>query len=289
MKRSIKSAMVLGLVSLPLAAAPAATIVFEDTFGNGSVANSDSVTNYWQTYKSPYSSPSAVTEASGAITLFSGGSGSTAGTHQMSIQSKAVSADLNFFTGAGKTYSVTLGSSLTGYDHNTSAVNETTTNTFNFSIASSVTNAYTANDAFQITVRNNSGVNDDIRVAYKVNASNTTVNQYLTGTVPGYGYVNVAGRVTGYDLTLTATTWQLTVNHTGGLGVTTYSGTHAIAIGDWGTNGDSIVELESVRGGGSAGKSTTVTIDRLTVAEVPEPASMALMAIGGLLLMGRRR
>lgn len=279
----------LALVLSSVGTAVAGPIVFEDNFNNGNLADSDSATNVWQTYKSPYTSPSTATESGGALTLFAGGNGSVSSTHQMAVQTKTLSSDFNFFTGAGKTYSVTLGSAVTGYDHAASSVNETTMNQFSLSISSVATNAYTANDAIQVGVRNAGGGVDNIRLAYKINLNNSSVNQYLTGTVGGLGWVAVAGHVTGYELTLSSSAWQLVVTHTGGLGTTTYSGTHAISASDWGTNGDSIAELEMVRSGGGANKSATAVIDRFAVSEVPEPASMGLMVVGGLLLMGRRR
>ncbi|MHB1157563.1 MAG: PEP-CTERM sorting domain-containing protein [Phycisphaerales bacterium] len=282
----------MGAVFIAGPAAYADTIVFQDNFGNDVPVNSDGVpatgTGFWSVVPATPIAGGSVTESAGLVTLVAGGPSSTAGQVSAMLRSGAPTDDFNFFT-QKLTFSATVG---------------VTTNTANywdgllrFVIESQSGTNYSANDALAVRLRRRS-TGDEVLLAYKINNSAMSPDQnnasvtFLVGA--GGNGVVLSHRVTGFELTLDATDYTLVIHQDGGAADATYTGTHGLLVGDWGTGagngGKSSLEIENLRGGTAlAGTHFTSTWDNLTVT-VPEPATVGLMTLGGLMMVrGRGR
>ena len=258
----------LGLIGASMVSTTqAATIVFEDHFDNGSVANSDSVPGFWTTITESASTGNGATEAGSLLTL------EATGVHPRTSVSSAVSNTFNFFTAPAPMVYTMTGLSLTG---NAPSGNQI----LRMGMLSDGPNRMgDSDDSFGIDLRNDGAVMIRSRI------NNAGWFTYLD-------YKGTGATITGAELTLDATNYAVRIFTSTGtidqntLNWSALAGPHGMAQADWGTGGtgDSALFLETQVTGGSL--SSIANVGDVTVA-VPEPATLGLLAVGMSLLVLR--
>lgn len=276
-KKTLLILMTLAAVALAGPASNAkADVVFEDNFNNNIVADSDGVpatgTGFWTTHLfDGADGTNAFAETGGKVTL-TALEADTSGT-SISISSN-VSSDFNFFT-SQRTYSVS-GMSLGG------TLTQPGKKIGRFLILSSGDRFTTSSDGVLLEITG-SGV---IFFRVRLNGSNTTL---VNGVDADSG-----GVITGFDLVLDATNYDLKIHSTTGTFDSSdnaaFAGTHGLTLPGWDNGGNSLLGLESGRGdGANAGQSSIFNVDKLTVTAIPEPATLGMLALGGMMMTFRGR
>ncbi|MHB1158548.1 MAG: PEP-CTERM sorting domain-containing protein [Phycisphaerales bacterium] len=278
---TVAAGLLTGLVG---ATAQADPIVFQDNFGNGVPANSDGVpatgTGFWTVVQANNGTggSTSVDENNlnpGKLTVTVTDAGTAAARPNVTLGS-AVSPDFNFST-VKHTYSGTLALNTNGGAQNWNLV-------FRMMINKSVNSSYTDSDAVTLEITGQGAVS----FGWK----NGLPNSQPFAKKPVNSVTPAIGTITGYALSLDATNYELTVYGSGGTGGTssTWTNTYASAGGltHW---GNSSLNLYLVENDGSgppfAARTYTSTIDQVQVTAIPEPATLGLMALGGLLMLSR--
>ncbi len=298
--------------------------VFQDNFNNGVVADSSGVpatgTGFWDNVVN------TPTESGGLLNLTA--TVATAGKTPQTWLACHPKTDgtFNFFNNQ-ETYTVQFGPApaITGTT-TVNSVDTTYANIFNLAVLtadaknpSSGMSPWYADDALNLTLAQNGTV----LLTRKINDSEDSAAKNLTNLISVNIGSNLAAAMTGVSLTLNATSYDLQIFVPVGTGIasdgvinssdTSYGTLHgALGINesDWGNtyngitktyasdgNGNSGVFLGVQRAFGNPGGSnpdpvgsyTTATVDSLTVSTIPEPASLALLGLGSLLIFAPRR
>jgi len=271
-----------GLMLFAVASAVQAdTIVFQDSFNNGVVANSDSVPNYW-TPVSYLGAPGdgTITEANGPGGLtMTVARPASANNNQLHLETTTYSY-LNFFD-----HKITIDCSL--------AVSITTANSpgsFRFTLGSQpLNNEYGVNDGIQFNVEAYPTF-DKVTLQAKQNAPNSPYTALTTPVFPA--------TLSRFVLTLDATTYSLSLYLGNGslFNAVPYTGSLGLDPSQWGPsanpsqyNHDSAIDIEAIVTKNAADPGNlSANLTNLTVSVIPEPASLGLLALGGLLLLPRR-
>lgn len=214
-------------------------IVFQDTFENGSVADSDNETGFWST---TYASGSgSYVEANGTLSIIAdrpaGASSSTYNT-----MASVVNSQLDFFSSPlTVSADITMGGTVAASDIET-----------RFFIASSEQSAYSSmNDVFGLYLKGN----NQMRIESKNNgASNYLVRWQTLPATP-----------VGFEITLDAENFNVTVYLEGG-GSAEFSGTHGMTANDWDTVGSSLAVQVFRLGSYNDGEYSELVLDNLTAA-----------------------
>jgi hypothetical protein len=270
------------LLGLPVAATQAG-VVFVDHFNNGVVADSDNVAGFWtvdQTTIPPADGAVTAVETAGPTgqltitTVDTGVSGNVRPAYGLISD---VSSDFAFDNAQGVTYSF-------DFDLNTNDAGGAGRDRLRFWItddkAPGFGGSFDVEDAVTVDVLGA----DRIDFGWKNGSlGNPFANQpgSTDNWSPG------VGNITGFDLTLTDTSWELVVNGSGG--TASQSGLFADDGGltNWGASsiGFHINEID----GGNAARTFVNEIDRLEVTAIPEPGSLGLALTGAGLILVRRR
>lgn len=273
------------LALAPLSAS--ATILFQDNFDNGTPANSDSVPDYW-TLVTPNaaSSGSTVTESGGTLSIALPGSNTT-DTQTRTIRSHASAPAFNFFHQP-------LTFSVAGFSVTNPQVGDVGAgpgnSLFQFSLSptteSNPTSATATTDMVGLRIR----ASNRVELGFKQNDGSTNVFA-SANLAHDFTYTQA---ITGFSLTLDATSYSLVLTFADNSTSTSISGTHGLGLETWGSGdalGDSGIGLvtQSFLSSNKA-NDTLVTLDSLTVTAVPEPASTAaLVGLGAFGLVTLRR
>lgn len=304
-------------------AVQADTILFQDDFGNGVVKDSDGVpatgSNVWKTYLPTFGS---FTESGGGTLVATAGGAGYTGTNQETIMAsadgtpalnKTVSPIYNFFvpSSQAKTISGTVSMNSNGAQNFWDDV-------FRISLTSQTSSAYEANDALSLRFRGNatnlvnpSNAGFDVALSYKVNAFNKNPEGagaqtalLVSSTPTSQNGVYISGTLTGFAWTIDQTGYNLVVyynNLSNGLpNSTTWTGLWTgnanglnLNLADWNTpSGDAMLFVQHTLNsnpGTVNGATATYTWDQFMVSEIPEPATLGLLALGGLFMLPRRR
>ncbi|MHB1158224.1 MAG: PEP-CTERM sorting domain-containing protein [Phycisphaerales bacterium] len=244
------------------------TIVFQDTFNNGSVPNSDSVTGFW----TAATANGSIVESAGVLT--STASNPATNNPAVFLRSTAVSNDFDFF--ANK-LQFDLNFKIPGIGGTAS----TSQQVFAFSLASESNSAFGANDSISVTFN---GVSN-VKLTMKQNASSSGENITLVPST----FVAGPAALKGFRLILDDTNYQLIVYKNDGSVLGNYSGTHSLAVGNWGAAGDSAMVLFTQRADGTTSNDAWSKVEDLTVTIIPEPATLGLLTLGGAMMVVRSR
>lgn len=220
--------------------------VFEETFSNGILADSDFSTGFWKTQLPGTST--ADEDGSLVLAARSPSSGNIRATLMSPVRPA-----FNFFDNQLK-FSA---------DAAVSGNNSSWLSRLQFSLASVSTNGTASPDTVTVSL----GQNQQAMVFRKINAPNVSpdanhsaVLNFLNATPYGNGEFN------GFELTLNADRYQVkTFNAGHASGILRVSGSHRIARDQWGDSGDSAILLESYRAGGAENTVTTGQWDNVTV------------------------
>lgn len=222
--------------------------VFSDTFENGSVTNSDTITNFWKLSIPTYCS---IAESGGKLVLTAGSNASPNGSLATNVCTQTTSDEYNFFK---KPIRFTSDVSMTGQY-----------GALRFCLTSSTSNCSTGEDAIVLTLYS------DNRVSLSVKQDRTNIApEVVTNLISN---LNVGSTITGFDLTLNSTDYTLIVKYTSGS--RTLTGSHGLVAAQWGVDGKSAMQLEAVRfsaGAIGAGITTVSTVDNLSVTSLETPA-----------------
>ncbi|MHB1158494.1 MAG: PEP-CTERM sorting domain-containing protein [Phycisphaerales bacterium] len=302
-------------------AVQADTILFQDNFGNGVVKDSDGTpatgTNVWKTLLPTYGS---FTESGGGTLVATAGGAGYTGTNQETNMAGADSSNVkttspiyNFLApgSQAKTISGTVSMNSNGAQNFWDDV-------FRISLASQTSTTYEANDALSLRFRGNptntvnpSNPGFDVALSYKVNASNKNPEgagvqtALLVSQNPtSQNGVYIPGTLTGFAWTIDQTGYNLVVyynNLSNGLpNSTIWTGLWTgnanglnLNLADWNTpSGDAMLFVQHTlnsNAGTVNGATATYTWDQFTVSQIPEPATLGLLAMGGLFMLARRR
>ncbi len=209
--------------------------IFSDTFENGSVTHSESISGFWTP-----SVPTAgsVTETGGKLSMTAGSPTSANGVFATYLFSPAANDEFNFFK---KKLSFSADVSVTGQY-----------GTVSFALTGVQGNSYSVEDALVLSV----SIYNTVTLSTKQDRPNTTsstVNVLVNG-------VDVGGTITRFELTLDAENYTLVVSFQGGTGSKTFTGPHGLVGAQWGTDGMSSLQFSTTRGSaGATGAGITVT------------------------------
>jgi hypothetical protein len=211
--------------------------LFQDTFENGQVENSDTVNGFWM-FTEVDGSGAAVTEAGGKLSLTGPKAGNNA--HSM-LQSKVLPA-VNFSVSDGITIAADM--SVTGdteTPQNDAAV---------FFLSSSPGTIYKggAENIFAVEFRRDT----DVRVRTRTGSGSAMVNLRAIGIEDACGF----------KLVMNDSTYTLTVNKTKGK-PQVLSGTHNLKASDW--EKGCAIGVMTVKGGKESGRSSSMSIDNLVI------------------------
>lgn len=272
----------------PLSAS--ATVLFQDNFNNGVVADSDSVTGFWNPVGSAVVG-SSLAESGGNLVISLPGSNNSTAQNSTLRSHDGAGPTFNFFT---QQLTFTLsGLSVTNPgvgDVGVSASNSILQFYISPSSTSPYTNPSTTPDMVGVRIR----ANNRVELGFK--QDDTTTSNVFSGDSLAHNFT-YADTVTGFALTLDATHYSLLIFFDNvETPSTTVSGTHGLSEGAWGageTIGESGIGLvaSSFISSGKA-NDTLVTLDSLTVTAIPEPSSaagLAGLAALGLAALRRRR
>lgn len=225
----------LGAISLR---SQAQTEIFRDTFANGVVTSSDTITGFWST---TLGTDSSITESTGNLTVTAGGPSSAGGIISPLISSGTPRDDYNFFK---RKLEFKADIAIGGTVASSSWVR--------FSLTGSPGLNYNVEDALVVLFKGD----NTVTLSTKQDRAYTTtegVNVLIHG-------VNVGGTITGYDFTVDALNYSLVVYFQGGTGSRTFTGTHGLVAAQWGIDGKSTVQFETIRAtGGTAGSGQVAT------------------------------
>lgn len=233
------------LVCLWMSPAHAQVPLYVDTFANGVVSNSDTITAFWSPITNTYSS---YTETGGKLVCTAGGAGTTySGLLAPRIFSGEPRDDFNFFKRKLR-FSADVG--ITGDVASESLLR------FVLSVGSG--SPYYEEDGLAVLLTGD----QKVTLSYKLDHSFFSIES----GVKLVNSVNVGSAITGFDLTLDATTYTLVVRTAGGTGSTTFTGTHGIVGAQWCIDGKSTAQFETVRASAAGvGQVTTSTVDNFLV------------------------
>lgn len=239
----------LFLLGVGVMISSAQVTVHVDTFENGSVTNSDAITGFW-TLSVP--TDATITESGGKLNMTAGSVTSPNGVISPLIYSGAPREAFNFFK---RPLRFTGNVSISGTVLNQCFLR--------FSLTGATGSNYTVDDALVLLMK----ADNTVTLSTKQDRSNTSaesVNVLVNG-------VTVAGAITGFDLTLDAVNYTLVVYFQGGTGSATYTGAHGLVAAQWGIDGKSTLQFETVRASGGAtgaGQIVNATIDNFTISSL---------------------
>jgi hypothetical protein len=269
--RSITYSVLLGLALLGQTI-HAQTIVFQDNFDNGSVANSDTINNYWTTAGGAFTYNEDTT-GTGILNVNypTGQLSANVNNEMFGLQSTS----LNFFN-QSLTYSARFDLTGSGGGSNQRALR------FGVYSNSNASGAYGLSNDAVIVYLDDSG---QVRMGFRENASTADPNNLLILQSSG-----LAGTINGFDLTLNGTvgtgSYSLTL-FSSSLPSVTYTGSNiGLTSANWDT--DTLAGFrytrQSVNGMNVAMESFAVTS-----AAVPEPSTFMMIGFGFLVLVARVR
>ncbi len=264
MRRSLSAIrrvwLLLSLVPVSLLvgrlAANAQLTLFSDTFENGIVVDSETCTAFW--IPTTTTTVSSVVESGGKLTMTAGGPTSGNGSLGARLFSSPVKQDYNFFQ---RKLRFSTDVSITGQY-----------GLFRFALTGSasgttVTN-YVAEDALVVTI----DPYNNVKLAGKQDRSQTVVEN-VTKLVT----MNPGSTVTGFDLTLDATDYTFVVRFTGGTGSQSFSGKHRLIAAQWGIDGKTAFQLETMR---TSDSSTGAGVTAVTILDNFLVTSLAPQLVG---------
>jgi hypothetical protein len=274
-KRASIALMALSLTSV----IQAQTVVFEDNFNNGNLANSDTETGYW-------------TSTPGGFTTFTEGSGTfqadapsaTSGSVNGDLAG-ILDSDLSFFTTA-KTFSVRLdGDGINGVSSTANDIRKIV----RFSVASSGT-SLTASDI--ITLRIDAGKQISLASRNDYTGAGAVADAVGGGTMllALQTLSDTANAITGFDLTLNATNFTLQMYQGSSFTATQiFTGSHLLTESSWDASGQAKALFRTTRQGGGTGVSMDLDVESfvVTAAAIPEPNSLWFLGCGFLFLARR--
>lgn len=237
------------LITLP---AQAQIPIFVDNFDNGVASNSDTITAFWTPITNAYS---AVTEPSGKLVITAGDASTYTGVVAPRMYSGNPSDEYNFFKRKLRfSADVTIAGDVPSQSN------------LRFALSGGAGSIYYEEDALAVLFT----ADQKVTFSYKQDRS-------YTGVESGTKLVNavaIGGPVTGFDLTLDSTNYTLVVRYQGGAGASTFSGTHGMYAVQWGVDGKSTMQFETVRSATTAaGQVTTATVDNFLVSNM-EPLGL---------------
>ncbi|MHB1158685.1 MAG: PEP-CTERM sorting domain-containing protein [Phycisphaerales bacterium] len=272
---------------LVLAAHAGASLVFEDNFSgthasftnaqtfDSDSANTGNIGGFWTA--NLVTSTTIGSEGGGGLMLSATCATSDLVARPSTSVTSAAGSTFNFFTQQ-------LTFTGTGV-----AIGGTATNSYEkvgrFGVMSNSTSAYGALSALYLEMVGNNKVSLKAKTGIASNPGTILVNN-----------IPVTGTITGFELTLDATTYDLTIYTTTGTfdsgNNATFAGNHSLTAAGWGNDGNAGLVLEAQRtsnGAAAVGLTGTMTIGQLTVDAIPEPATLGLLTLGGLLIASRTR
>ncbi|MHB1157551.1 MAG: PEP-CTERM sorting domain-containing protein [Phycisphaerales bacterium] len=258
--------------------ARADTVVFQDSFNNGVVANSDSIVSYWTP-----SGTTSETNITGPLNMSA--TQPASGNVQSHLKTQTYS-DLNFFNNK-ITIDFSLAATFTS-GHSTGF----SPGAVRFTLGSQpLLDEYGVNDGVQLNIQPYVGF-DKVTLQYKQNAPNAP---YIGLTTP----VFIATTLSRFVLTLDATTYSLSLYQGDGslFNAVPYTGALPLDPTQWGPSAnanqyshDSAMDIEVIATANSLNPATLSTnLTNLTISAIPEPATLGLLAMGGLFMLSRRR
>jgi hypothetical protein len=237
-------------------------LLFEDTFDNNIVTNSDSVVGFWEVRGT--GTGYSVTETNGVVKM------STAyeiAARSESLHLGSVNAQSNFyFFSESRTFSadvISHGGTADPIDHELHFILYSVGGDYSFK----------ADDWFRILIQEKTKV----YVQEEVNDSSNGITNFTFSSA-----------VTHFDLTMDDSGWSLDLTDTNS-NVSTYTGVHGLTTSNWNHATGAYAAFLAVKDDGSAGR-TTVEIDNFQV--IPEPATLSMVAtafLGALFLRRRLR
>lgn len=274
------------LIALATITAPTeANIVFVDNFNNGVPADSDNVVGFWdinQTADVPGQESVTISESTGpggelTITLVDEGTNNNV--RPIAALVSDVRSDFAFNNSAGTTYSV-------DFALNTGGEGAPYAHAIRFWVSpeksAAPQGAYSAADAMTVGIV----ANGKIVFGWKTDKPGVVpFDQVPTGMDDWRPSV---GTYTGIDLTLDDTGWELVVHGTSSSATRSglFSDTESGFI-PWGDSSIGITSRESE--GSTNARTFTSTIQQVQVEQIPEPASLSIVAGFASALLLRRR
>lgn len=232
---------------LGVMAANAQLTIFSDTFENGVVSDSETCTNFW--VSSTTTTVSSNVESGGKMTMTVGGATSGNGSLGARLFSGPVKQDYNFFKRKLKFSSDVTITGQYGL--------------FRFALTGSASGTtvsnYTADDSLVVVI----DPSNNVKLAVKQDRPLTVVEN-ITKLVN----MNPGSTVTGFDLSLDATDYTFVIRFTGGAQSQTFSGKHGLVASQWGTDGKTAFQFETLRTSDSstgAGITVTAILDNFSV------------------------
>lgn len=220
--------------------------VFQDTFENGVVANSDFTTKAWMI---TVPTSASITESGGKLNVVAGGPSSTGGVISPLLYSGSPCDAYNFFK---RKLRFTANIAITGTVANQSYLRCALVGTSgsNYSVDDALVLLFKADNTVTLSVKQD-----------RPNTSTESVNALVNG-------VNMGSTITGFDLTLDSQNYTLNVIFQGGTGSATYTGKHGLVAAQWGIDGKSTVQFETVRASGGtsgAGQVVNASVDNFMI------------------------
>ncbi|MHB1158279.1 MAG: PEP-CTERM sorting domain-containing protein [Phycisphaerales bacterium] len=262
-----------------LGQARADTVVFEDNFANSVVADSDATTGFWTTFKSNASClVSENTASSSDLEMTAtGGTGSNSATAAIYSQLSST-----FSIGTQKLTFSARGLAIGGSGGLVSD------SSFRFSLNDVLgSNGYTstAGDGWTMDIF----AGNTLNLGWKTGFTGGPYQHQILTNYPGSTVAaGIGGNVTGFDLTLDNTTYDLKIYGPTG----TYDSTdNAAFAGTYSgfVNNNLGMYLSVSRSSSTVGNTATLLLDQWSVTQIPEPATLGLFGLGAVLMFVRRK
>lgn len=252
-------------------------IIFQDDFNNGDPKKGSGMLGeftWGRVFPLPPDEEGGITEEDGMLVMREGGENSQAKIKTAVVQTGKPSETFNFFA-RQLTFSAKLDVSVEGKEQGTV---KDWANVVRFTLAGEAMEGFQSADALILQIPAASG--NKLTLAYKVNkpVASAAGEVFLIGS-GATGYEELPGKITGFDLTLDATTYKLVVHHKGKSSPKIFTGKHAIPLSEWGDGSGNTTMIFEAQRFAPAGVSVIARWDQLTVtsntrAEVNKNASV---------------